>query len=274
MPSTEDEQHRHGAFLDLFSRFRAEAAQLPDSHPARIALRTYSLALSLALGPAVVSLLSAKHKIRGGPWQDSILKHLSPTSFPFAITLGVAGGAALNAARHCEAVHLGPSITSYKSELQEKDAQKKPFRKLLARIVSWATSFDEERKAFACNLLSATLAILLLQIGYRRRWNLRVADTVDIPLTLPNATTGGRISPTLDLTLLFCVRALDSLVQRGLSRAASFKTPENNPNEETQSKHRQELEKASSRLSNEATIVRRTWTGYLDAATFWASSAR
>lgn len=250
--------------------------RIPIDHPARIALRTYALALSLSLGPALASLVRPKAYSRSLTLKDVLARNLCPTGFPFAITLGVAGGAYLRSLLN------GPTCAEVKSDRAEHGTvranesfdiyNRTSVRHLLARL----STVGEERTTFACNMLSSTLAIVLLQKGYRKRARHSAYVAVDIPLTLPEGKPGGRTSPTLDLTLLFCVRALDALLQRAISSALSGKHslspsgkalhPEGNSASPENTKH---LDDGGEHLAH-----RRSLTGHLDAFTFWVSSAR
>lgn len=69
----------------------------------------------------------------------------------------------------------------------------------------WVSSVKDEHKTWIANILSSSLAIALLQ---RKRPS---GTPSSLPLTVPIASSG-RASPTLDLTLLFLVRALDAIV--------------------------------------------------------------
>ncbi|KAH8835746.1 hypothetical protein DL96DRAFT_1575426 [Flagelloscypha sp. PMI_526] len=152
---------------------------IPDdpSHPVQIALRTYSLAASLSLAPAVISLASSP----SWPALKRILaRELSLTGFPFAATLAVSGCYALQ--------RLWVKLQTTHGHLSPR----------LRRDVY---------KTFLSALLSSGISIWLLQVG-ARRWRRRVPSTAaSIPYTPPDLYT--RPSPTLDLTLLLLVRAID-----------------------------------------------------------------
>lgn len=275
MPSPEAEDQENILLEQRSFRLRAQLAHITHSASANIALRTYSLALSLALGPVLVSTLSYKKSLRSRAWKENILKHIAPTSFPFAITVGVAGGALLNAARHSGMSDLGPHAHSDSENKEKPKNRRSRLQLVIARVVARLSSFEEEQKAFACNLVSSIIAILLIQLGYQRRCSLKTVNVVDIPLTLPKPTIGRGFSPTLDLTLLLLVRALDALIQRGFIHAAS-KTSTRGTSQSTGelSGFPQQEDEAALNGRNTMTVLRRRWTGYLDAATFWASSAR
>ncbi|VDB84487.1 unnamed protein product [Peniophora sp. CBMAI 1063] len=213
-------------------------ASLPNEHPVPVIFRTYSLALGLALGPAALSLLSSKKARAKGVFASVyriLSRELAISGFPFAITVAVGGGAVLR--------HVLSLLDSEEGDLERIygtaiGARLGAFKARLARA-------PEEDRAFCCNALAATFSILLLQ---SRRPSRTHPPGELLPLTPPVAS-GRRVSPTLDLTLLLLVRAIDALVQRGLFG-------------------RQENE------SDEARDKRRKLTTKIDALVFWTSSAR
>jgi hypothetical protein len=139
----------------------------------------------LSLGPALLSLISSRRARLDGLILI-LRRELSTTAFPFAITVALAGGSALRTLwkrldqRQIEAAH--------RSEL---DGVTRP----QARLQSW-------QKSFICNALASLVAFSLLQ---RRRRSMH-ARNVYIPLTVPisqsHKAEQGRMSATLDLTLL------------------------------------------------------------------------
>lgn len=207
---------------------------LPDDHPLQIGLRTYTLALSLALGPALLPFLtSRKARAQGfGRILHILKRELSVNAFASAITVGVAGGAAL---RHIwdrweENIQENTGADSGRAE---SDA--------FGKVRTWLSSLQDGQKTFLSNVVSSTLAIALLHS--RRR----------------HATSAwvGRPSPTLDLSLLLLVRAMDLLVQLALfkpSEASERQLP------------------AAVKEGRQAT--RQKWSTRLDAMVFWACSAR
>jgi hypothetical protein len=217
---------------------------LPPDHPLNVALRTYALALSLSLGPALASLLTSNSARVHGllPSIRHILRReLAHSGFPFAITVAIGGGAALQ--------HLWRALVESSSEADAASCERvlgtrfgAPLDALKMRLARLAP----ECRAFACHLLSAFVSIVLMQA---RRRHAGLPRKAAIPYTPPEPGAGVRASPTLDLSLLIVVRALDALVQLGLFG-------------------RQEDESAQSRDK------RRRVTTKIDAFVFWASSAR
>lgn len=209
---------------------------LPNDHPLHIAIRTYPLALSLSLGPTLLSFASSPRK-RSKDLNSILRRELSVTGFPFAITVALGGSSTLRRLWSCLDQRNSESV-------QGSDPDGVPSFKSLVRLKSW-------QKSFICNLLASLVAITLLQ---PRRRPTHMRKQVDIPLTVPisqktpQTEQGGRMSATLDLTLLVLVRAFDALVQ-GLVF------------------NRTGDEKKQERKRRLAIITK------LDALTFWASSA-
>jgi len=209
---------------------------LPNDHPLHIVIRTYPLALSLSLGPTLLSFASSP-RARSKDLNLILRRELSVTAFPFAITVALGGSSALR--------RLWIRLDKRKSEsVRGSDPNGVPTFKSLVRLKSW-------QKSFVCNLLASLVAITLLQ-PRRRPAHIR---KVHIPLTVPisqgtpQAERGaGRMSATLDLTLLVFVRAFDALVQGLVFRRTGD-------------------EKKQERKRRLAIITK------LDALAFWASSA-
>ena len=207
---------------------------LPDDHPLQIALRTYTLALSLALGPALLPFLTSRRaRAQGFGRVLHILKReFSVNAFASAITVGVAGGSAIR--------HLW-DLWEESTEADGGDDGVQGRGNAFSKVRAWLASLKDGQKTFLSNVISSSLAVALLHS--RRR----------------HATSAwvGRPSPTLDLSLLLLVRAMDSLVQFALF------TP-SGANQRHLPSAVQEEEKA----------VRRKWSTRLDALVFWACSAR
>jgi hypothetical protein len=137
------------------------------------------------------------------------------------------------------------------------------------------------RKAFVCNLISSTIAIILLQgKGDRNRSRYMPVNSVNIPLTMPidaNATKHGR-SPTLDLTLLLLVRAVDATIQSMVFRRSETYWSKARTldilgaNGEVLAS--QAVTAEARRKKEEETKWRQNMTTRIDAFIFWACSAR
>jgi hypothetical protein len=205
-------------------------SSLPNDHPLHVAIRTYPLALSLSLGPALLSFTSSQRTRSDGDGLIVILRReLSTTAFPFAITVALAGGSALRS--------LWRRVDQRQIETSESDA----VTKLQARLKSW-------QKSFICNALASFVAFSLLQRRRRPTHTRNVHIPLTIPISQAHKAGQGRMSATLDLTLLVLVRAFDALVQGLVFRRAG--------DEKKQERKR-----------------RLAITTKLDALAFWASSA-
>ncbi|KAK0233084.1 hypothetical protein IW262DRAFT_47070 [Armillaria fumosa] len=129
------------------------------THPTQITLRTYALALSLSLGPALVPFLSAllrstpPSKYNKQSLSALLRQELGLGGFAFAITLAVGGGATVR--------HLWTSLDDPAKDKQAPSTQK--------TFISYA--------------LSSAIGILLLQKG-RRRPNVQNAPSRTLDLTL------------------------------------------------------------------------------------------
>ena len=167
-----------GRLLDRLERVQHAYDELPASHPAKIATRTYSLALSFSLVPALGSqVLSGK--LRPSPkLRAAVARELSVTGFPFAMAVAFGGGAALE--------------------------------KWWAKNEPLSTTSRDTMVAYA---LSSALALGLVDMR-NKAWTHGIAAAP--PGRKPGAPA--RTSPTLDFTLLLLVRALDSVVQGWIRR--------------------------------------------------------
>ncbi|KAI0068188.1 hypothetical protein BV25DRAFT_1875460 [Artomyces pyxidatus] len=217
---------------------------LPDDHPLQITLRTYSLALSLSLGPALLSFISSpKARSRGfiRGLTSIVRRELGVTAFSFAITAAVGGGSALQALWRTLDAHQADHV-KLRKEGHEGQGR---LRALLSRL----SSLSPAQKAFISNALSSFVAIMLMQ-ARRRSHQTRKADIPwTVPITPPSSSVMGRTSATLDLTLLLVVRAFDAMAQKVVFHRTGDET-------------------------DEARKQRQRITTKLDAFAFWASSAR
>ena len=238
------------------------------THPSQIALRTYALALSFSLGPALIPFLSPVLRRKTSrsygdqprPVLVKLLKReLGVKGFAFAFAVAVAGGAVIQHAWHALEEHKDPPSRS--------DVVKS-FR-------AWLVSIPSTQKSFLSNLISSTVAAGLLSIGSRPT---RQSKALSIPWTLPitgpqpsNAAT----SSTLDLTLLLVVRAFDvaiqSIVFRGSDRTT--RTLRKNVRKEAEGTLLRETLENEKRIQ-EADFTQRQVTAAIDAFIFWGCSAR
>lgn len=207
------------------------AAGSKDVDPLRVALRTYTLSLSLSLFPAVIPALISPKARSSKRIREILSRELSPTGFAFAMTLAIAGGRALD---QLWTTLVPPEVN--KVDLKAKQA--------------WHPMSPSQR-TFLANTLSSSIAVMLLTLRRRRQH----IPTASIPLTVPAPPLRG--SPTLDLTLLLLVRALDAQVQSFFRR----------------SHRRQDNYSHRSQTAEEKRVIQRLSTN-LDAFVFWLACSR
>jgi hypothetical protein len=278
-------------------------AGLPDdpNHPTQIALRTYAVSLPLSLGPSLLpfalSLFSGRKRsrIRARSLKDVLKRELGPNGFAFAITVAVAGGAVLQRIwQHLEdsggdhGWDADPNPLSNKFGSSSAEAPSGTSRlgrsRIYRKLQRWISSRDvsPSHKAFLSNLISSTLAIILLQAGGRNRSKSRPMTNIAIPLTMPidvNVTKYGP-SPTLDLTLLLLVRAVDATIQSMVFKKSEsyWSTSRNLNTVDILGANRELLASHSGALEAERTEEEIRWrqnmTTRIDAFIFWACSAR
>ena len=270
------------------------------THPVQIALRTYALALLLSLGPSLSSfivvifskLINVKIKRSFTKTDLATLKRvirreLGHDGFAFSVTLTVAGGAAIRDLFHNANASTG--IESYDSNGSKIGAARasssRGVQRLLQLLKSCLLSASPEQQTFISHVISSFIGILLLQAGRARTARLRAAS---------NSTKPSGYSPTLDLTLLLLVRAVDSIVQTLILQKsqpiASYTNNAPSPcgqpvsmenNSSRSGTERQHLEarlvhdKLTKEKSKEETRkMKLKLTSRLDAFVFWACSAR
>ena len=268
----------------LHEHIRAYTA-LPADHPAKISFRAYRLALLFSLGPAfipfvtkVVALRNAGKgvdrvrawKVAAGLWR-LVRRELGPFGFAFAITTAVAGGSFLrNAFENPEKPVDLPPRNGDANFGAAGGGFYCTMRDVQSTLRSYWTSLPDVQQTFLSSALASTVAILLLQ------WKTtlgRPSGVPELPLTLPIDDIPKRkgIPPTLDLTLILFVRALDSVVHGELQDRVLQKlkgkgrevTPEST-----------KVEEATSRDSVHAENWIKKWTSNLDSLVFCACSAR
>jgi hypothetical protein len=267
---------------------------LPDdpTHPAQIALRTYALSLSLSLGPSLIPFITSlftfpqKRPTRSGlsELKQVLRRELGFDGFAFALTIAVGGGAALN--------YLWSILDSdgsmswiYFNNAKNRGGDigvSSTARSKLKTYVSSLSKLSPSNKTFIANILSSSIAIALLQAGRRRSYRLRrVPDpkSVPIPLTVPisAASSANGPSPTLELTLLLFVRAVDAMVQSFVFKRSEprRRVPRSGQDSKAyaapalvRDRLLREKEKEHSKAK------RRRLTSRIDALVFWACSAR
>jgi hypothetical protein len=199
--------------------------------PLRVALRTYTLSLSLSLFPEIVPLLASPKARSPKKIREILRRELSPTGFAFAITLAISGGRALD---QFWTTLVAPQSNSVHPK------EKRDWRQVSA-----------SQRTFLANALSSSIAVLLLT-SRRRRQHI---PTAPIPLTIPAPPPRG--SPTLDLTLLLLVRAVDAQVQSFFRRSPARKLASYNSRAQSDNEH----------------VIQWVSTN-LDAFVFWLASSR
>ena len=162
-------------------------------------------------------------------------RELGPTGFSFAITAAIGGGSMLQLAWK----NLEEGNIPFEPRLGERG---KEFRR-------WMVQVPPERRAFVLNAFTSFVGILLMQSRRKSSYTHQAPIPWTPPITPPSENSQGRTSPTLDLTLLFVVRAIDALVQGALAKYQGTKS------EEAEERHRKV-------------------TAVLDTFVFWVSSAR
>lgn len=124
-----------------------------------------------------------------------------------------------------------------------------------AKPRSWFSLVSPSQKTFIANVLTSSFSILLLQAGRRRSERLRNIPrpgAIPIPYTYTPSSPQIAPSPTLDLTLLVIVRAIDVAVQSVILKFTTKTKPKT--------------------LAEPG--VKAQLTTRLDALVFWACSAR
>lgn len=263
-------------------------------HPVQVALRTYALALSLSLGPSLVPFVTApftgtKSFHANYPALQRLLKReLGYNGFAFAFTVSVGGGVALhhlwnNAAGGTSNPSSLNSIspeekwpekaacnTKYRLGLPETHTQR---GSMIGLIKKWLKRIhlDPERRTFFANVITSFVAIMLLQEGRekaRRMGKRRSKGHISA------------VSPTLDLTLLLSVRALDSVVQSLLKTYYEEKESQDVNGNLVVERHgsRPELDavkgQSAEKQRREKSALRNKISMRIDALLFWVCSAR
>ena len=241
------------------------------THPGQITLRTYALSLALSLGPSLIPLITDAFYRRKSPRTDlSALRHvlrreLGYDGFAFAITLSVGGGAVLhhlwNNQDTQNPISSEPLVFSVLDSRLEKGSRRTGIRSMLAQTWksmictmkdrSGSIELTLEQRTFLAYAIASSVGVFLLQKGRNRASGLKQGRS-------------SSISPTMDLTLLLAVRALDSVFQSFIQRRAKSKNCLTIKPIVAKDLLKQEYQKTSSeKLSMK-----------IDALLFWACSAR
>lgn len=241
----------------------------PDdpSHPVKVALRTYSLSLSLSLGPALLPVVltlvnrSSSPETRLGSFRRVLRREVGLAGFPFAITVAVCGGIVLRRFLETVGAHHVTVDKQGDPEVQRQPVVASTFQRrttvlpFTAHAWSRMSDLTPSQKAFLSNILSSTIALFLLQ------------------RTQPSKAGSHRPFATFGFTLFFFCRATDAIIQHFLSVESARKT-----NLSSISANRWKPAEPSVGASVEGDSKAKKWhqstAAWLDAVMFWACSAR
>jgi hypothetical protein len=264
------------------SRHRLLCSKFPKdpTHPLHIALRTYILSSFLSVVPSLLPLIlsfaspGGKRTFLPENIKAALRRDLGLNGISFAMTAAVAGGAAL---QHVWRIAEGSDdwsadfapITACRNALLSLIPE--PLRHRVRRLIP-KLSLSEWHKTFMSNLLTSIVAIHLLHRGSKIKSptkSISASGDMPIPFTVPIPTR--IISPTLDLTLLLLVRALDSFVQSEIRGAADKAKPVERVERHNVSKNSTTPEGDQRGLAVEG---HQKFRSRIDAFIFWACSAR
>ncbi|KAJ8522563.1 hypothetical protein ONZ45_g885 [Pleurotus djamor] len=259
---------------------------LPDdpSHPAQVALRTYSLSLSLSLGPSLLPFVLARilpdpkraHKFNLKALFKVLRRELGYDGFAAAMTLAVAGGEVLRRYLNSSSLQAQESDDSVLANTSSRGKPPSTAFKTLSKLFR---DFTKMQKTFVAAFLSSTAAMMLIQSGRSRALRLRndphSVDSIPFTPSFPRSSTSASLSsPTLDLTLLVFVRAIDALIQALVfNQSPKVQAPQ-------QQNHDSQIhpDEVKARLLKEQDLRlrrhHRVLTARIDAIVFWACSAR
>lgn len=192
-----------------------------DGHIVQVAWRTFTLSLALSLLPPLIPAL-AKPQGSSEKVRKLLRRELGLTSFAFCMTLAVAGGKFLD----------------------------KFFKKNSIPYRDQRSFTAENHRTFLANAISSTVAVVLFTSRNKRP--ARGTSTIPFTLSISQST-----SPTLDLTLLILVRALDARVQAYL-----------------QNHHPDTNEPVSGKAKPRKTLLSTLIVKYMDVILFWLACSR
>jgi hypothetical protein len=259
---------------------------LPADHPTKIGLRTYAVGLLLSLGPALVPFIAktlelAKtgkniDRVRGrkvvvGLWR-LLRQEFGSFGFAFAITTAAAGGSflrnvfnGLDRPADLSPQNTGTEWGANRRDLDSASENTKP------RPRCYWTLLSDIQRTFVANGLASAMAIVLLQSRAAPGGSQGTPELLS-PLPIPTDICKRKgISPTLDLTLILFVRALDSIFHGRLQDKLLRKLKGNG----CEATYRPtEAEVAMSRDSTQEKNRINKWTSTLDSLAFCICSAR
>ena len=165
---------------------------LPASHPARITIRAGLLSAAASLTPSLIPLIVSPKARRQLRCREFLGRELGPRSFPFAVIVAIGGGACLE------------RITKLmKKKLNGHSCKQVKFND--------SNDLTEDKESTYVTILSTVLASLVAihLLQGQKKPGIRGAN---IPLTFP-ASTSPKTTPSLDLTTILAVRAMDGVIQ-------------------------------------------------------------
>lgn len=157
-------------------------------HILHVACRTYTLSLALSLLPSLVPVIVNPHPSAYVKFRKLLKRELGLTGFAFCMTIAVAGGRLIDE-------------LSKDGKISESERSPSTPR----------STSTQSRRTFLANVVSSTVAIIIFASRNQRS----ARGTSSIPFTL---SISRDTSPTLDLTLLILVRALDAHAQTYLQK--------------------------------------------------------
>jgi len=249
------------------------------------------MALSLSLGPSLVPFVAAlvipnarsstsSSRTNLAALKRILRRELGHDGFAFSVTLSVAGGAALKKSlglwkvlKQVYRVAGGQedSDDDTKPELRDEDTTTR-HTDLFTRLTGWLSKMSPEQETFLCNFLSSSVGVLLLQAGRQRAVRLR-----QLRHPSPTKSPMDLTSPTLDLTLLLVVRAIDSLMQSFIlqkTTPVSTEYDRKGKGREHTAEPRLVHDKLQREKVKQENKSRQEMTAQVDAFVFWACSAR
>ncbi|KAL0951178.1 hypothetical protein HGRIS_007909 [Hohenbuehelia grisea] len=280
--SSNDSERRPHSDHRAYTSFLPTFPDVP-THPAQVALRTYGLSLSLSLAPSllpfvIARLSSSRQNIKYGraAFLKVLRRELGLDGFAFAMTLAVGGGVALS--RAWSRFDQPDRLRGLDGKSEDPSGHHALYARARSALQSLSArlSLSPAQETFISNMFTSLIAVLLIQAGRRRTARLRnVPSPVStIPLTYPSPYQSQASSPTVELTLLLLVRAMDALVQIFVYKRTERRKPRlelnrlyAEPDAVRQSLLREQEKRESERK-------RKVLTTRIDALVFWACSAR
>ncbi|KAG9058825.1 hypothetical protein FS842_000022 [Serendipita sp. 407] len=185
MSSSDRKRWKNSYIWDLIST--EGLPHLPPGHPARVTVRAGSLAVALAVVPSLVPLITSKHARKKFKISELLKREFGVNGFPFALMLVFGGGAWLEWGWNRAKATRSGDIKN-----------------------------DESFKRSKRRTAISTFVVSLWAIYRLRNHRKPTQPMADIPLTLSVDNLSSKTSPSLDLTIIFCVRALDALFQHAI----------------------------------------------------------